>query len=292
VAEPPITIRAAHDSGPGNAGPTRVVIHATCPDVGYPDASAAGMALSTARYFTKAEARGSAHYVADPVDEQHCVPDNVVAWHAPPNPHSLGIEICAEGGDYQKNYTRAQWLSAAVWPAVARAAARTAELCARHGIPVVRIGPAALRGGAAGICGHVDVAVAWGQSSHTDPGGEFPWPEFMAAVLGGGAVSPTPNTTTDLEELVTAYDWPAGQTTRKIVCPEGKARRFSMAADGHFLSWDVWFQAATSGLSEVHSTGPNGDQLRLSWVCPPGTSQITVHYTATGPVGACLELNP
>lgn len=184
MAEPAITLRAAHDSGPLAMPITRIVVHATCPNVGYPAASAPGAAQGTAKYFQQAAAGGSAHYVEDPTTEAHCVPDNVEAWHAPPNPHSLGVEICAEGGNYPKSYTRAQWLSPQVWPGVLRAAGRVRELCDRFGVPKVKIGPAQLVAGARGICGHVDVSNAWHQTNHSDPGPAFPWPEFMAAVNG------------------------------------------------------------------------------------------------------------
>lgn len=206
MSEPPITLRAAHDSGTGNAPPTRIVIHATCPNVGYPNASAAGTALGTARYFQSQSAGGSAHYVCDGVSEQHCVPDNVVAWHAPPNAHSIGIEICAEGGDYPKSYTRAQWLSDAVWPGVLRAAARTRELCDRYGVPMVKLSPADLAAQRHGICGHVDVSNAFKQSTHSDPGPAFPWAEFMAAVTGkqGDNVSAADVWNTPLDNPYTA----------------------------------------------------------------------------------------
>lgn len=190
MSEPAITQQAFHDDGPGNLPPTRVVIHATCPVIGYPRASSAGMAAATASYFTSPGAGGSAHYVVDIAGEEHCVPDGHIAWHAPPNQHSIGIEVCSEGGDYSQSYTREQWLSPDVWPAVIRAAARTRELCGRFGIPMQRINSTDLLDSARGICGHVDVSQAWHQSDHSDPGPGFPWPEFLAAV-NGSASAPT-----------------------------------------------------------------------------------------------------
>lgn len=191
MAEPSVGVRATFSSRSAgdNLPPSRVVIHATCPSVGYPRASAAGTALSTARYFASAAAGGSAHYIVDIAGEQHCVPDNTQAYHAPPNPRSIGIEICAEGGNYSLSYTRAQWLSPEVWPAVALAAARTREVCQRFGIPLVRVNATDLLAGQKGICGHTDVSQAFHQSTHSDPGPEFPWLEFMAAVTGGTAPS-------------------------------------------------------------------------------------------------------
>jgi hypothetical protein len=60
MAEPAITIRAVHDSGSGNLPINRVVIHSTCPNVGYPAASAPGAAHGTALYFTNPASGGSA----------------------------------------------------------------------------------------------------------------------------------------------------------------------------------------------------------------------------------------
>lgn len=194
MAEPPITLRALHDSGARNLPISRVVVHATNGGAGYPAASADGMAMSTARYFAGEDAvkpQGSAHYVCDVAREVHCVPDDVTAWHAPPDAHSVGVEICADGGQ-GAGYTRDQWLSGSVWPAVVRAAGRTAELCARFHIPVARIGPVALKGGQGGICGHWDVTAAWDESDHTDPGDAFPWAEFMGAVTGQPVTVVTP----------------------------------------------------------------------------------------------------
>lgn len=204
MAEPPITLRAIHDSGPLAMPINRIVIHATCPTIGYPAASAAGQAMATARYFQTAAAGGSAHYVCDVATETHCVPDNVVSWHAPPNDHSIGIEICAEGGAYGMSYTRDQWLSPQVWPAVQRAAARTAELCTRFGLPVVKLNAADLLAGKRGICAHVDVSTAWKQSTHSDLGKAFPWPEFLAAVEAAGTPTPAPDP--EETELMAAKD--------------------------------------------------------------------------------------
>ncbi|HET7386837.1 MAG TPA: peptidoglycan recognition family protein [Nocardioidaceae bacterium] len=168
-------IVAYHRSAGVNIPPTRLVIHATAPGLGYPRASAAGQALATAHYFQSPTSGGSAHHVADVSTIVRCLPDDAIAWHAPPNPHSLGYEVCGEA-----SYTREQWLSPQVWPAVVLTAAQVKADAAIYRIPLVRLGPADLLAGAHGICGHVDVSHAWHQSDHTDPGPGFPWPEFMA----------------------------------------------------------------------------------------------------------------
>lgn len=180
MAEPPITLRAVHDSGTPNLPPTRYVVHCTAGGLGYPRESAAGRARGTARYFQKQAAGGSAHYIHDAGEaEEHCVPEDVIAWHAPPNPESIGDEICGE-----PTYTREQWLSDEVWPGVRASALRCREVCDRRGIPKVKLSPADLLAGKHGICGHVDVSNAWHESTHWDPGPNFPWDRYMAVVNG------------------------------------------------------------------------------------------------------------
>lgn len=195
MAEPPVTVVAYHKSAGTNLPVKRIVVHATSPSsVPFPTASRKRMALSTAWYFAEARSGGSAHYIMDVADEVHCLPDRVVAHHAPPNRHSIGIEICGLA-----KYTRGQWLSPQVWPAVQRAITRTRELCDRHGVPFRRIGVDELRADRRGVCGHVDVARAWNQSDHWDPGPGFPWDEFMGVgtkqeqITPGEAMARFPN---------------------------------------------------------------------------------------------------
>lgn len=266
MSEPPIDIRATFSSftAGDNANPTRVVLHATCPTIGYPGASTAGEAMATARYFAGGTAGGSAHYVEDASGEAHCVPDNTVAFHAPPNQASIGIEVCAEGGQYAQSYTREQWLSPAVWPAVARAAARTRELCDRFGIPTVRIGVSELLAGAHGICGHVDVSNAWRQSTHSDPGDGWPWPEFMAAVTGN---TPTPSAPREVDPVtdIPITVNPDG-TFRTTVCVE--AGTSSLVVDRAFITFGSAWGATDFRVCALDTNG--------SVMGPAGQKVVTV----------------
>lgn len=209
--EPTITIRAVYSSftSGDNAHPTRIVIHGTNSGQGFPTASRAGTALDTANYFAGKGGKqpgGSAHYIVDVATEVHCVPDNTVAFHAPPNERSIGIEICADGGDPKvapTNYTLEQWTSPQCWPAVLRAAQRTAELCTRFNIPVVKLSPADLVAGRRGICGHVDISQAFRESTHSDPGPSFPWASFLAAVAA--AMTSKPSTRKPRREMIIQY---------------------------------------------------------------------------------------
>ncbi|MGH3095111.1 MAG: hypothetical protein ACRDMV_03825, partial [Streptosporangiales bacterium] len=80
-----------------------------------------------------------------------------------------------------------RWLHGDHLKMLHRSAALVARLCDKYDIPVRHIGPAELRAGKRGICGHIDVTRAWHQTTHTDPAG-FPWNRFLKMVRAGGAV--------------------------------------------------------------------------------------------------------
>lgn len=152
----------------------RLVIHATV------SPCVAGGAANVAHYFREnvpEDRKSSAHYIIDPSEAVQVVYDSWVAYHAPPNEHSLALEFCdpmvgdpARWGDL--NHRRM----------LRRGARLAAQLCLAYDIPPRKIGPAMLRENRMGICGHVDVSKAFGMTSHTDPGPDFPWRKFMAQV--------------------------------------------------------------------------------------------------------------
>jgi hypothetical protein len=161
----------AHDSGNGNLPINRIVVHCTA------GADAKG-ARGTARYFQMESATGSAHAITDPNELVISAYDNVVCWHAPPNPHTLGIEICCS----QDNQGKGHWDLPSHQAMLKRAAKWVAEKAKLYNVPIVRLNPDALKDGKRGICGHVDVSLAFHQSTHEDPGPYFPWATFMALV--------------------------------------------------------------------------------------------------------------
>src|SRR4051812_2758191 len=106
MSEPKVSTQAYHVSSGSNLPVRRVVIHTTEFGKGFPEPSKSGQAHAVAGYFTQASSGGSAHYVIDVEHEEHCVHDNAIAWHAPPNSGSIGIEVCGRAA-----YTHEQWLS-------------------------------------------------------------------------------------------------------------------------------------------------------------------------------------
>lgn len=178
---------AAHDSGPGNIPATRVVIHSTV------SPCREGERYNIAAYFRSEQAGGSAHYVTDPVGVVQVVGDHTIAWHAPPNAQSLGIEMCDMPGPVPDDKP-----GSALWKAARRAwrwrrpeqqamlhvtAQLTAQLCLAYDIPPRFIGVRQLRKGAKGVTTHNKVSRTWHQSTHWDPG-FWPRRHFMALVQG------------------------------------------------------------------------------------------------------------
>ena len=180
-------VQAAHVSAGSNVPVTRIVIHGTV------SRTYAGAALDVARYFASPSSGGSAHYVVDPATVVQCVREASIAWHAPPNPHTLGVEFCdlvdwtqAQRYDSKRFPTEAAW--AARWDltefdAMLRLGARVVRALAdRYGVPLSLIGPSELLAGHHGQCSHLSVSQAWHQTDHHDPGTTFPWSRFMAYV--------------------------------------------------------------------------------------------------------------
>jgi hypothetical protein len=126
---------------------------------------------------------GSWHYATDPVEAIQCSYDSYVCWHAPPNPHSLGIEMA----DYPVPFpsgrrTRAWWHRLKqVWrwrgpnhrKMLHVTAKLTAELLLGYDLPIEFLGVRDLRAGKRGFTTHANVSKAFGESTHWDPGA---WP--------------------------------------------------------------------------------------------------------------------
>lgn len=176
----------AHRSSSGSNKPiNRVVIHSTV------SPCEPGGARRIAAYFRSSAAGGSAHYVVDPGEEVQVVWDSTVAWHAPPNPRSLGVEMCDIPGPVpdDKPWTARwkalrrswRWVRPEQRRMLARSARLTAHLCAAYDVPVRFLSPSQLRAGRRGITTHANVSAAWRQSTHWDPGW---WPRrrFMRMV--------------------------------------------------------------------------------------------------------------
>ncbi|MFF1739605.1 N-acetylmuramoyl-L-alanine amidase [Streptomyces mirabilis] len=161
--------------GPGRTTPIRViVIH----DMEAPEGPLT--AENIAHWFATMPAtnKASAHVCVDNNSAVRCVADGDRAWHAPgANSDGLGIEIAG----YARQ-SRAEWLDQYSKGALEQAAKVTADWCAKHKIPAVKLSVAELIAGKRGIVGHRDVSAAYRQTDHTDPGPDFPWDYFLGRV--------------------------------------------------------------------------------------------------------------
>jgi N-acetylmuramoyl-L-alanine amidase/Putative peptidoglycan binding domain len=111
----------------------------------------------------------SSHLVVDVDSIVRCVPDEHIAFHAPPNELSIGIEQAG----YAKQ-TRDEWLDPYGLKMLRLVARLIRVESERWSIPLVWLSPDELRLGGRGLCTHNDVRLAFGQTTHVDPGPNYP----------------------------------------------------------------------------------------------------------------------
>jgi hypothetical protein len=159
---PDIPFVAAAGDGGVRGSTQMVVIHATDNTAG---------AEAEASYATRRLDQVSAHFYSDEVRVVQGVPLGRVAYGCYPigNGRSVQFELCGLSNHLTDATLR-------------RAAPIVRRVCDRYGLPIRHVGPAELRAGVRGICGHGDVTLAWGQGDHTDPGATFPWATFIGYV--------------------------------------------------------------------------------------------------------------
>lgn len=219
MAEPPITLQAAYGVHPGNLPINLVVIH----DEEYPVGDHS--AESVAQFFAGPAARGSAHYVEDADSEQHCVAEDHIAAHAPPNTGSVGLEQ-----DGYAHFTVEDWAQPGSQGTIRRTAARVADICDRHDVPKQWLTVDDLRAGARGITSHLNKSLAFRQSDHTDPGPNYPIHWFMSLVLGVAPTDEAGHTPSpqedELVQLIQNADGATQADKNKIYLSSGMLRAY------------------------------------------------------------------
>lgn len=176
IAPPsPRYVGPAKWKGASNNKPiNRIVIHCTAGA----EPGSQGAAENTVNFSKRTSTPSSYHYIADALKSLQYVYDSVVAYHAPPNQHSIGYELCCSlSGEGKGHWTRDDHVK--MLRIVAKDCAR---LALAYNVPIVKLGAVALRAGKRGFCGHADVRDAWRQTTHWDPGPYFPWKQFLALV--------------------------------------------------------------------------------------------------------------
>jgi N-acetyl-anhydromuramyl-L-alanine amidase AmpD len=92
------------------------------------------------------------------------------------NNHALAVEITGANG-----WTRQQWLDRVAWDKIGAA---LAVVCREYDIAVRRASVEEMRRNpkVRAFYGHDDMRRAWGGTTHTDPGPNFPWDRLISAV--------------------------------------------------------------------------------------------------------------
>lgn len=171
----------------------RLVVHCTAGS----EPRVPGAARATVRY-SESVARtrpSSYHYVADAQERLQYVYDSYIAYHAPPNQHSIGYELCCS----LSNAGKGHWDLADHKQMLKMVARDFARLALAYDVPIRKVGAVGLTLGRRGICGHADVKDAWHQTSHWDPGPYFPWFSFIRLVRGYAEAIQTPGKQSGLE---------------------------------------------------------------------------------------------
>lgn len=158
------------------SGPTRwVVLHTSEGAEG--ETSAEGLAA-----FIRTPASGSnvaSYQQITDTDRVLVIMDDRLRCHGGAGANDAGLHICMPGRAAQ---TRAQWLDSVTSRYIEQAARATADWCQKWGIPPIRRFAVDMRNGAKGITDHNQVRLAFGQTTHTDVGPNFPWDVFMDRV--------------------------------------------------------------------------------------------------------------
>lgn len=113
--------------------------------------------------------KASCHFMVDCNSIVQGVREKDIAYHAPPNTHSIGIEHAGFA-----RQTKEQWLDDYGLPMLRLSAALMAELLQKYDLPCEFLSPDELRAGKRGFTTHANITKAWGQTTHTDPGPDFP----------------------------------------------------------------------------------------------------------------------
>ena len=168
----------------GRLAPIRVVVIHTGET-----AETARTAEDLISYFASpSSAVASCHYAVDSDSVAQGVPEDDTAFAAPGcNADGVQIEHAGRAGQ-----GAAGWADAYSQSMLRVSAQLVRGICQRHGIPFKHLTATELRAGYKGIVGHADVNAVYRESSHWDPGPDFPWSQYIGLIAGAGQHVPPP----------------------------------------------------------------------------------------------------
>ena len=167
----------SYTRGRADPPPLWIVIHTTEGSEG-PSSAEDGAAYDQQR-----KDQVSAHFYVDSSSIVQCVRTadtaHPAAYHG--NLYGIHIEVCGRAGQSAK-----QWDDAASRATLVQLSGLCRTLRRKYPMPLVNLTPAQVRGlNVKGFCEHKDVTLAWGESTHTDPGPNFPWSKLFSLINQG-----------------------------------------------------------------------------------------------------------
>lgn len=187
-----------------------VVIHTT------EGSASASSAEDGAAYDQRRTDGTSTHYFHDSDSTIQCVrtADQAHAARTQGNRRGIQHELCTRAGS-------ANWADAYHQAMLRKAARQAARDSKKWGIPVRHLTVAEVAAGVKGFCGHWDITRAFPQDngSHTDPGLNFPWTQFLDMVraeLDGDDMATAEDNTADLLGTVIPYPYDPDHPTRTV----------------------------------------------------------------------------
>lgn len=165
--------QSIYDGPPNNHGSQSnkryIAIHNTANDA---------TAEEEASYAKRRTDSVSSHYYVDSNSIVQSLDTDLRAWHAGSsegNSRAIAYEITGVNG-----WTRAQWLDRVAWDLLA---GQIRKDCAAHGITARDLSVAQIRAGdLTGVITHNEMRLAWGGTTHTDPGPNFPMDHLIALI--------------------------------------------------------------------------------------------------------------
>jgi len=175
------------------------------------------------------------------------------------NNHAVAVEITGVNG-----WTRQQWLDRVAW---SKLAAALAHVVRKYGIAVRRASVAEMKSNprVKAFYGHDDMRRAWGGTTHTDPGPNFPWDRLFQAVnaaLGGKDDDMSEKAESQIENLYGGW-FNGGPSMGRKVDPDGAGA--AAASNSAVAKFDY-------ALNQLDALARKVDAIAAT---PPGTVQIT-----------------
>jgi N-acetyl-anhydromuramyl-L-alanine amidase AmpD len=129
----------------------------------------------------------SSHYYVDRDSIRQSLDTEWRAWHVgSPEGNSTGISYEITGSNSK---SRQWWIDNVYWRGLVQQIRADMDV---HGIAARTLTIAEMRAGKSGIVTHNQCRLAWGDTTHTDPGPNFPMDYLLQLVRGGESTPPKP----------------------------------------------------------------------------------------------------